>query len=102
MFRVLKSDLENQSFDSVTDAYSAVQQRFRLLSENKLKDQLEKLQEHCQRVVGTGRDYIPSVLLNFHISINIMAHSTQVTMFLGQSYITLAAVKGRWFAFWKC
>ena len=32
-----------------------------------------------------GGDYIQSLQFNFYISINIVAHSTQVTMFLGQT-----------------
>ena len=58
IFRILKSELKQDSLISQSEVQSAVQRCFRRLSEDTLKDQLIKLRDHCQRVIEFAGDYI--------------------------------------------
>lgn len=61
LFRSLKVELNQQNFSGSEDLVKAVQRYFRGLSENTLCHELQKLYEHCKRVIEVQGDYVSSV-----------------------------------------
>ena len=60
LFRVLKSEVKHDAYNSRKEVISALQRCFRGNSENTLSEQLVKLRNHRKLVRQSGGDYISS------------------------------------------
>ena len=58
LFRAIKQDLKNDDFDGPEAVGKAIQRSIRQIPENTLLDQLKKLREHRNLVIGVNGDYV--------------------------------------------
>ena len=61
LFREIKNDLKSELYDGPEAVQKAVQHSLRLIPEIKLKDQIEKLLIHCEKVISISGDYVSEV-----------------------------------------